>query len=99
MSRRVAEKRKLEKEAEEKRNAVQIEDLIPEVHGGLQKMVSLSGLFGDIDQQVPAYDDGLNYFNPDDGQNYGGDMNYDEQQFAMNPVDNRPPSMIVEEIK
>ena len=37
------------------------------MNGGLQKMVSLSGLLGEIDQQVPAYDDGLNYFNQDDG--------------------------------
>lgn len=78
VSRRVAEKRKIELEAELKRNAVQIEDIIPEINGGLQKMVSLSGLLGDLDQQAPAYDDGLNYFNQDDGQNFVGEMNFDD---------------------
>lgn len=49
MAKRVSEKRKIELEAEQKRNAVQIEDIMPETNGGLQKMVSLSGLLGEID--------------------------------------------------
>ena len=41
----------------------------------------------------------MNYFNQDDGQNFGGDMNFDDPQFQMNNVENRQSSMIVEEIK
>ncbi len=81
------------------KNAVQIEDIMPETNAGavtLQKMVSLSGLLGDMDpvSGTGNYDDGLNYFNQDD-QNYGGDMNFDDGQFQINPSENRP----IEEIK